>query len=326
MTELERRRSISELWKQGNQNCTSISETLNISARTVRRVVCRLQAGIGIERQKGSGAQPIWGETDHRRLGQIVRYGRMKSIGDIQTCMIERGSPAVSWSTVRRELNRLDYSKQNGRVTPLLSDAQKHRRLTWCHQHENFNWDNVMFSDECSIWAYPSQIKCWAKTSQVPLYQRPKHSQKFHAWGGVSLRGTTPLCVFTGNMTSEMYTNILEGHLLMSAEVLYPDGFIFQQDNDPKHTAKTTKAWFQAQNITVLEWPSYSPDLNPIENVWALMKQNISKRGERNIEVLKQEAQAYWDTLTHQYIQSLVESMPRRIQACITAEGGITSY
>ena len=112
----------------------------------------------------------------------------------------------------------------------------------------------------------------------------------------------------------------------MSEEVLYPDGFIFQQDNFPNTLLRRKKTWFQAQNLTALEWPSYCSDLNPIENVWALMKQSINKSWERNIEALMQEAQAYWYTLTHKHIQSLVESMPRRSQACIAAEGGITSY
>ena len=56
------------------------------------------------------------------------------------------------------------------------------------------------------------------------------------------------------------------------------------------------------------------------------MKKRLSKRGDRNIEVLKEDALTYWDTLTHQYLQNLEESMPRRIQACIEAEGGIPSY
>ena len=157
--------------------------------------------------------------------------------------MIDRVSPAVSWSTAGRELRviRLDYRKHNLRVTPLLSNALKHRRLTWCHQHEHFNWNNLIFSYECSIWTYPLKLNSWAKNSQVPLYQRWKHSQKFHVWGGVSLRGTTPLCVFLGNMNSEMYKSIQEGHFLMSEEVLYPDGFIFQQDNVPNTLLRRKK-------------------------------------------------------------------------------------
>lgn len=321
-----KRMLISQLWNEGNQTCSNISKTLNIPERTVYRVVSKLKAGNGIERKEGSGRPRILDTKDHRRLAQIVRAGPMKSVENIRQRMIERGSPAVSNATVNRELHRMNYTKKRAISSPLLTETHKQMRLNWCHEHQNLSWDNVIFSDECSVWSYPAQINIWTKDSVTPVYQRPKHTQKFHLWGGVSARGATPLCVFTGILTKEGYIDILEGHLLPFMQVMYPDGCTFQHDNDPKHTAHTTKAWLQEKNVTVLKWPSNSPDLNPIENVWALLKNHLKKSGLRDIEQLKKAAEKYWDSLTHNYLQTLVGSMPRRIQACLAGEGNIILY
>ena len=67
----------------------------------------------------------------------------------------------------------------------------------------------MRFSGKITIWLYSNSIKMWTKNSEEALFQRPKYSPNFHGWGGVSMLGATPVCVFEGNVTSEQFTGII---------------------------------------------------------------------------------------------------------------------
>ena len=83
-------------------------------------------------------------------------------------------------------------------------------------------------------------------------------------WGCFSVAGTGRLVRIEEKMNGEKYKVILNENLLQSAQDLkLGRRFTFQQDN-PKHTAKTMQEWRRVKSLNVLEWPSQSPDLNPI--------------------------------------------------------------
>ncbi|KAK6328525.1 hypothetical protein J4Q44_G00005030 [Coregonus suidteri] len=96
-------------------------------------------------------------------------------------------------------------------------------------------------------------------------------------------------------MDGAMYREILANNLLPSVRALKMGrGCVFQHDNDPKHTARATKEWLCKKHLKVLEWPSQSPDLNPIENLWRELKVHIAQRQPRNLKDLEKVMMFLW--------------------------------
>ena len=109
--------------------------------------------------------------------------------------------------------------------------------------------------------------------------------------GCFSLAGTGKLVRIEEIMDGTKYREILDGNLFQSSrDSSLGRGFTFQQDNDPKHTAKETLEWFKGKHLNVLEWPSQSSDLNPIGNLWYDLKIAVHQRNPSILKELEQDA------------------------------------
>ena len=99
-----------------------------------------------------------------------------------------------------------------------------------------------------------------------------------------------------------------------------------QQDNDPKHTENTTKDFIRDKKWKVLDWPSQSPDLNPIEHAFHLLKGRLKGKNPRNKQQMKEAAVKAWKSITREESSSLVMSIILRLDAVIASGGYATKY
>ncbi len=114
---------------------------------------------------------------------------------------------------------------------------------------------------------------------------------------------------FWSNLCFHLLTSFMEMLISFSSRTLAP-----------AHSARTTSKWFADHDITVLDWPANSPDLNPIENLWGIVKRKISNIRPNITDDLKAAIKATWASVTPQQCHRLIPSMQRHIEAVIRAK------
>ena len=141
----------------------------------------------------------------------------------------------------------------------------------------------------------------------------------------MSAAGVGELHFIEGNMNSNMYCEILQQSMIPSLQKL-GRRTVFQHDNDPKNTPKTTTALLKRLRVKVMDWPSMSPDLNPIEHLWGILKWKVEVCKVSNIRQLHNVVMEEWKSIPVATSEALVNSMPRRVKAVLDNDGVYRKY
>lgn len=207
-------------------------------------------------------------------------------------------------------------------------------RLQFAKNHMSWTtkWRKVIFSDEKKFnLDGPDGCHCyWHDLRDKPEIRMSRNfgGGSVMIWGAFGYGGKMPILYVPPKMNSQTYLEMLEYALDEFADDVGGPGFIFQQDNAAVHSAKVVKEYFSLTSTPVLEWPSRSPDLNPVENLWGRMAQKVYENGRQynTVNNLKQSIQDVWKNLEMDYLQNLINSMPSRIFEVIRNKGGNTHY
>ena len=265
-----------------------------------------------------------------------VTKNPMVTLSELQRSSVERGEPCRR-TTISAAIHQSGLYGRVARRKPLLSKRHKAAHLEFAKRHLKDSQtmrNKIIWSDETKIelfgvnarrhvWRKPGTAHHEANT--IPTVKHGGGS--IMLWGCFSAAGTGRLVRIEGKMNAAMYRDILDENLLQSAlDLRLGRRFIFQQDNDPKHTAKISKEWLQDHSVNVLEWPSQSPDLNPIEHLWRDLKMAVHRRLPSNLIELERYCKEEWAKLPKERCAKLVASYSKRLEAVEAAKGGSTKY
>ena len=320
-----------------NQSTRQISEATGVHYSTISRICSKLCSNL----QKSSGGRPsLVTPTDMRHAIRLISTGKAENAVQVTKTLQDIKNQSLSSQTICRHLKEMGMKAVVKKKRPLLSKRHMKERLDFAIAHQDWtvdDWRHVVWSDETKINHLGSDGRkwVWKKAGEGLSDRLVQGTVKFGGgslmmWGCMTWEGVGMACKIDGRMDADLYVQILEDELQQSLEYYdkSADDVIFQQDNDPKHTSKKAKTWFQDNGYEVMIWPAQSPDLNPIEHLWNILKNKLGEHPEppKGIIELWERVEEEWNKIEAETCQKLIERMPRRIQEVLKAKGGYTTY
>ena len=330
-----KRKAVIELHK-AKKSIRDISKQLQVPRSTVHDIVTKFKEFSTVKNLPRTGRPTILTPQDKRRIVRLALKNPRITTKDL--CKeLEDSNVCVSHSTVRRCLNKNSLKGRRPRKTPLHQSRHLKARLDYAKRNIDKDfvfWNSVLWTDETKIelFGHSRSQFVWRKPNDAynPNFTVPKVKHgggNLMFWGSFAARGPGHLVCIKETMTKDIYKKILEENLKKSATKLsLGRRFIFQQDNDPKHTAKIVKNWLENNRINVLEWPAQSPDLNPIENLWTYWKEKVHSRGPKNLQELEQFAIEEWSQIPMSLCRKMVVNYGKRLEKVIKAKGHAIDY
>ena len=216
-----------------------------------------------------------------------------------------------------------------------LTEFDLQRRLAFANQYLHWTedqWARVFFSDETatstSAITVASYVRRPVGASHDPKYMRaaPQLHGKVSLWGCICAEGLGHAELYAGSLDSTRHRDILRHSLIPSFRQFYPDGpWIFQQDNVRFHTTPDTVTYLHEKGVTLLEWPPWSPDLNP-SRIWNVLKARVYARFPQTMEEMEAVHPRGVGRPDLTFISRICRSMPRRLQLLLDNEGHKITY
>lgn len=237
--------------------------------RVHQSTISRIRKSLNLNTPPAFPGRPkILSDADIQLCARNIRTGKIQSVVALQDDLSKWHGKAISRSAIANSLHAVGFKARTKQKKPMLSPKNVKSRLAFAKKYKNWTvdeWRKVIFSDETKINRFGSDGRefTWRKDGEQlrphNIRQTLKHGGgSIMVWSCMSAKGPGYIQCIEGKMNAKDYQGILESDLLDTFEHYgYSlDEVIFQHDNDPKHTAKSTKKWLVDKNINALDWPA----------------------------------------------------------------------
>jgi transposase len=328
-----------------------IGAKLNIPRTTITSFLSRTRERGSIENLSRPGRPRRLSDTDVRYLVRNaesetrVPFKELKNLTNME----------VSEQTMSRRLRDEGIHKWRAAKRPLLTQKHAKERLVWAKAHRHWtvdDWKRIIWSDESAIQKDSNATGVWVfrrknkreKYAPGNVRTKTKYGNLVQMiWACFVGNKLGPIVFISGSVNQDVYMEMLRTEFDPYLEALATDTrttYEFQQDNARPHTARRTVKFLEVlakkHGLTIMDWLANSPDLSPIEDLWAHLKYELRRRypdtarlkgSPQTIKAMLQERlHKIWWEIGEEVLNRLVESMPGRVQEVIAAKGWYTSH
>jgi transposase len=294
---------------------------------------------------------------DHIDVNEMQGRGRKRKASEANEAAIVAEAQATIFTTPRRIRRKLGLDLSVSTIDRILirhglfgrvarhkhtyTAEEKAERLKFARDHEDWSkdaWMQVIFADEKQFLGegFAGQVWCRRPPGEAlnPDYcvDHKPHPVNVNFWGCMSGHGVGYCYIFNDTMDGRMLRGILGDNLIASAKLWYDvahaEDWRFLQDNDPKHRSNIVCEWLFNHGVQRIIIPPYSPDLNPIEHLWAKLARRVERRAHEcaTMEQLQDVVAEEWEKIKSKKCRKLARSMRKRCKAVIKANGDHTKY
>ncbi len=323
-------------WLTKTSNISFIARETGHSRSLIRKIKNQMKNDEDIFELKNKLGAPVKITNDLRNeIRNLTMANRRMSSKTISNIISENSNfPSISRSSVDSVRHSLGFSYLPPIHTFFTTEVQRENRVNFCKYHidNQTSWNNVLFTDESIFELNSAHRWIWRRrgeTSSDVYNATNKFNKKVMVFGGISYKYTTPLITIQGTIDANDYVDdcIDQSGLILGMNNAYGHmNWVLMQDGATCHTASSTIEYLTDYCKVLKNWPSNSPDINPIENLWSYLKQKVEELNPQNEKDLIDLLIDLWENLDISLIHKLIDSVPSRIQAVIDSEGFPTKY
>jgi len=324
---------------QAGSSQRQVGNRFGVSHSVIGRLWDKFQNTGTVKRRPQTGRPKKTTAPQDREITLMAKRNRLSSASELNREFRNATGIQISTQTFRNRLHKSHLHAQRPAIRPPLRPHHRQHRLTFSRDYVDIPVEDlrpILFTDESRFCLdfHDGRRRVWRqKNERFKDCCVVEHDRfgggSIMVWGGISFDGSTDLYVIAnGSLTGMRYRDEILDPIVRPYAGAIGDGFMLMDDNARPHRARLVNDYLNSETIQRMDWPAYSPDLNPIEHAWDILQQRISKRPQapNTLQELADVLEEEWHQIPQADFRNLVQSFPRRCRAVIQARGGHTRY